>query len=131
MQMPRADVLNPFEADELLASARDLLDDAQTRTQITLSGTTSVSVDLEAGTYTPTDSDDTVNALRRTVDAREAEDSAGGLQIGDRIYLIDQADLTGELQTIDEVVDGTDRLSVIRWETDPLDWLYILTARQA
>ena len=131
MQSPRADFLNAFEKAELLSTALDLLDDEQVRTSITLKSLSSQTVDLEAGTVARASIDDTVNAIRRTVDVSEAEQSRGKLQVGDRVYLIEQSDLTGELQAVDQIVDGTDVFEVVRWEADPLGWFYSVTARQS
>ena len=130
MQAPRADVLNEFEKAELLATGLDLLDDAQIRTSITLKSLSSQTVDLEAGTVARSTLDDPVNALRRTVEASEAEQSRGKLQVGDRVYLIEQSDLSAELQAVDRIVDGTDVFEVVRWEADPLGWFYSVVARQ-
>lgn len=129
MQAPRADFLNAFEKTTLLESAQDLLDDTDVRTAITLKGQTSTSVNLETGIVTPTVTSDAVNAIRRTIEAGEAEASRGRLQEGDRVYLVEQADLTAELQAIDRIVDGTDLLEVIRWTEDVLGWCYLIQAR--
>ena len=131
MQSPRADLLNAFEKAELLSTALDLLDDEQVRTSITLKSLSSQTVDLEAGTVARATIDDTVNAIRRTVDVSEAEQSRGKLQVGDRVYLIEQSDLTGGLQAVDRIIDGTDVFEVVRWEADPLGWFYSVTARQS
>ena len=131
MKAPRSDPLDPFEKGELLATGLDLIDAAEIRTSITLKSLTSQTVNLETGVVARTSTDDTLNALRRTVDVREAEQSRGKLQLGDRVYLIEQADLTGELQAVDRLVDGTDVFEVVRWEEDPLGSFYILTARQS
>ncbi|MEE8551468.1 MAG: hypothetical protein V3T08_09485 [Gemmatimonadota bacterium] len=131
MQSPRADVLNPFLKAELLSTGLDLLDDAQIGTSIVLKSLSSQTVDLEAGTVARASIDDTVNALRRTVEVAEAEQSGGKLQVGDRVYLIEQSDLAGELQAVDQIVDGDDVFEVVRWEEDPLGWFYSVTARQS
>lgn len=131
MQSPRADMLNVFEKAELLSTGLDLLDNEQVRTSITLKSLSSQTVDLEAGSVDRSSIDDTVNAIRRTVDVSEAERSGGTLQVGDRVYLIEQGDLTGEIQAVDQIVDGNDVFEVVRWTADPLDWFYSVTARQS
>ena len=130
MQSPRADVLNAFEKADLLSTALDVLDDAELRTSIVLKSLASQTVDLEAGTVARSSLDDTVNALRRTVDVSEADRSQGQLQVGDRVYLIEQSDLSGDLQAVDRIVDGTDVFEVVRWEEDALGWFYSVTARR-
>ena len=130
MQQPRSDFLNAFEKDEMLESVRDLIDDTDIRTSITLKSLTATSIDWEVGTQTRTSTDVTVNALRRVVTAGEVAASEGTLQIGDTVYLVEQADLTaGEIQDVDRIIDGTDVLSVINWESDLLDWSYLIMAR--
>ena len=130
MQSPRADVLNAFEKAELLATGLDLLDDEEVRTLITLKSLASQTVNLEAGTVARSTVEDTVNAIRRTVEASEAEASGGNLQVGDRVYLIEQNDLSAELQTVDRIADGEDVLEVVGWTADPLNWFYSVVARQ-
>ena len=131
MLSPRADVLNAFEKAELRSSVLDLVDDAEVSTSITLRSLASQTVDLEAGTVDRASLDDTVNALRRTVDVSEAEASQGTLQVGDRIYLIEQSDLSADLQTVDRIADGEDVFEVVRWEADTLDFFYSVVARQS
>ena len=132
MQTPRGDPLGAFEKGELLATGLDLIDDAQIRTSITLRSLASQTVDLEAGTVDRATLDDTVNALRRDVDVAEADASRGSLQIGDRIYLIEQSDLSAEeFQTVDHIADGEDVFEVVRWESDPLNHFYSIVARQS
>ena len=130
MQSPRADVLNAFEKADLLSTALDVLDDAELRTSIVLKSLASQTVDLEAGTVARSSLDDTVNALRRTVDVSEAERSGGKLEVGDRVYMIEQSDLSADLQTVDRIVDGTDVFEVVRFEADALGWFYSVTARR-
>lgn len=129
MQAPRSDYLTPFEKTEMLAAATDLLDDSEVLTAITLKSFTSTTVDHEAGTYTPTETSNTVNALRRTVGAGEV--GLTDLQVGDRVYWIERGDLTTEIQSVDTVVDGADVLDVVSWSSDVLDWFYLVHCRDA
>jgi len=129
MQQPRSDFLNPFEKGEMLETVRDVLDDTDIRTSITLKSLKDTTHDWEAGTQGRMSTDYTVNALRRTITAGEVAASEGTLQIGDRVYTIEQEDITNDLQAVDRIIDGADVLSVIDWEADALDWLYLVTAR--
>ena len=131
MQSPRGDLLDAFTKAELLATALDLLDDAQVRTSIILKSLSSQTVALEAGTVSRSSIDSTVNAIRREVDVTEAEASRGKLQVGDRVYLIEKSDLGADLQTVDRIMDGNDAFEVVRWTTDPLDWFHSVVARQS
>lgn len=131
MQPPRSDALSAFERQELLGSLRDVLDDAQVRIQITYTALTSESYNAETGVQTRTEtSDANVNAIRRIVDVREAAESGGELEIGDRIYLVDKADLTPSApKTTDRITDGADVLEVRRWKEDPFEIMLEVTAR--
>ena len=127
---PRSDPFTNFQSEDFLATVRDMVDDSELLTEITLKSLTSQSTDIETGKNTRTSDDDTVNALRRLVSAAEAEWSGGQLEPNDRVYLVDQADLTkDELQTVDRIVEGTDVLGVIRFSADPLKWMWMIIAR--
>lgn len=132
MQTPRVNALDAFEKTELLSTLRDVVDDPEVRAQIDyVSMTGQATVDLEAGTQTraeATDSD--VNAIRGFVGTDQVDRSGGRLEIGDRIYLIDQADLTNEPTTNDRIVDGSVTLEVVAWRSDPLELAYLITARK-
>ena len=129
MQLPTVNWLSASEKAVMLSSAQALFDDPEIRTSITLKGLTSTSLDWEVGTQTRVSTDDVVNALRRTVSAGEVTASGVTLQQGDRVYLIEQADISGELQAVDRIVDGSDVLSVVDWGSDPLGMFYMIAAR--
>lgn len=107
MLAPRPDLLDPWLRAELLESSRDVLDDPQLRSEITLRFDADASLDVETGLYTNTDTV-SVNALRREVSASEVAGSGGNLQMRDRVYLVDRADLTSAL-TLDSyaLANGT------------------------
>jgi|GEM_PF-6477548 len=127
---PRSDVLSGFEKEQVLATVRDVLDDTDVQVEITLKSLTSQSVDLETGAVTRTSDADTVNALRRVVMAPEVTANGTQLEPEDRVYLIDQADLTNtQLQTVDRIVEGTLVLGVIDFAADPFDMVWQIVAR--
>ena len=112
MQAPRIDLLDSFGLGEILASVRDGIDDSEILTSISLRARSGSIVDLEAGTYSNVqDPPIAVNSIRRIVGVREAADSNGALHVGDRVYLIDQADVTGDVA----------RLWAERFESDGVD----------
>ena len=133
MQSPRADALTAFEKSELLSSVRDILDDEQVRVSITyaiptvLDGTNYV---IATGLQARNETSATINAARRVVSVAEAVESGGKLQVGDRLYVIDQADLSLTPTTNDRITESSIVYEVIRWQEDPLDMLYIVTARK-
>jgi hypothetical protein len=131
MQNIRSDPLTTFQASELLATIQDVLDDSDLLTSITLKNLTSQTVDVETGVVTRTSTDDTVNALRRIVSAEEVAQAGGALELDDRVYIVEQADLTNDPQTVDRIVEGTEVLSVFNVEADPLDQVWQIWARIA
>ena len=129
MQNLRADPLNAFQVSRLLEFTQDLLDDSDILTSITLKNLTSQTVDIETGGVVRTSTDDTVNALRRIVSAEEVAQAGGALELDDRVYIVEQADLTNTIQTVDRIVEGTDVLGVIKFEADPLNHVWQIWAR--
>ena len=131
MQNIRSDPLTTFQASELLATIQDVLDDSDLLTSITLKSLTSQTVNVETGGVVRTSTDDTVNALRRVVSAEEVAQAGGALELDDRIYIVEQADLTNTMQTVDRIVEGTEVLGVIKFEADPLNQVWQIWARIA
>lgn len=129
MQNPRSDPLTTFQATELLATVKDILDDSDILTSITLKNLTSQTVDVETGAVVRTSTDDTVNALRRVVSAEEVAQAGGALELDDRVYIVEQAGLTNDPQTVDRIVEGTEVLGVIKFEADPLNQVWQIWAR--
>lgn len=129
MQNIRSDPLTTFQATEILATVQDLLDDSDILTEITLKNLTSQTVNVETGAVVRTSTDDTVNALRRIVSADEVAQAGGALELDDRVYIVEQADLTNDVQTVDRIVEGTEVLSVIKFEADPLNHVWQIWAR--
>ena len=126
---PRMNPLTSLQSERLQNTVRDLLDDSDLLVSITLKSLTSQAVNVETGVVTRTSTDDTVNALRRLVTAEEVKVAAGQLEPNDRVYLIDQADVTNDLQTVDRIVEGTEVLGVIKFAEDPLRWTWQIFAR--
>lgn len=125
----RSDPLTTFQATELLATVKDILDDSDILTSITLKNLISQTVDVETGAVVRTSTDDTVNAIRRIVSAEEVAQAGGALELDDRVYIVEQADLTNDPQTVDRIVEGTDVLGVIKFEADPLNQVWQIWAR--
>ena len=127
-----SDPLNAFEKTVLQTTVRELIDDSQLLVSITLKSLTSQVVNVEAGSVARTSDADTVNALRRIVTAEEVAHSAGQLEPEDRVYMVDQADLTkSTLQTVDRITEGTDVLGVRSFSADPLGFVWQIIARIA
>ncbi len=125
-----SDPLSAFTKDTFLTTIRELLDDSQLLVSITLKSLTSQTLAVETGIVTRTSDTDVVNALRRPISAQEVANSAGQLEIDDRVYLFDQADITKtSLQTVDRIVEGTEVLSVIEFSADPLDMVWQMIGR--
>lgn len=129
MKAPRLDALTRIEKDELAASIRDVIDDAHVRVSVSYVGASAVSVNIETGVVTRTESTDAVNAVRGQISQAEIDRSGGKLMQGDRRYLIDQADLTAAPTQIDRITDGQ-TYEVIGWDEDPLGVYYVFTARR-
>ena len=129
MQNLRADPLNTFQVGRILEFTQDLLDDSDILTEITLKNLTSQTVNVETGAVVRTSTDDTVNALRRIVSADEVAQAGGALELDDRVYIVEQADLTNDVQTVDRIVEGTEVLGVIKFEADPLNHVWQIWAR--
>jgi len=133
MRAPRADPLTAFEKSELLASVRDIIDDEQVRVSITyaiptvLDGTNYV---VATGLQARNPTTAIINAPRRVVSVTEAAASGGKLQIGDRLYVIDQADLSATPTTNDRITESSVVYAVVRYTQDPLDMIYVVTARK-
>lgn len=125
-----SDPLSAFTKDVFQATIRELLDDSQLKVSITLKSLTSQSLNVETGVVTRVSDDDAINALRRLVSAQEVANSAGQLEIDDRVYLFDQADITkDDLQTVDRIVEGTEVLSVVEFSADPLGMVWQMIGR--
>ena len=131
MQNIRSDPLTTFQASELLSTIKDVLDDSDILTSITLKNLTSQTVNIETGAIVRTSTDDTVNAIRRIVSAEEVAQAGGALELDDRVYIVEQADLTNDPQTVDRIVEGTEVLGVIKFEADPLNQVWQIWARIA
>ena len=129
MQNIRSDPMSTFEATELLSTWKDVLDDSDLLTSITLKSLTSQTVNVETGAVVRTSTDDTVNCIRRVVSAEEVAQAAGALELDDRVYIVEQADLTNTMQTVDRIVEGTEVLGVIKFEADPLNHVWQIWAR--
>ena len=129
MQNLRSDPLTTFQATEILATIKDVLDDSDILTEITLKNLTSQTVNVETGAVVRTSTDDTVNAIRRIVSAEEVAQAGGALELDDRVYIVEQADLTNDPQTVDRIVEGTEVLGVIKVESDPLNQVWQIWAR--
>ena len=129
MQNIRSDPLTTFQASELLATIQDVLDDSDILTSIKLKNLTSQTVNVETGAVVRTSTDDTVNALRRVVSAEEVAQAGGALELDDRVYIVEQAGLTNDPQTVDRIVEGTEVLGVIKFEADPLNQVWQIWAR--
>ena len=125
----RSDPLTTFQATELLATVKDILDGTDILTLIKLKNLTSQTVNVETGAVVRTSTDDTVNALRRIVSAEEVAQAGGALELDDRVYIVEQADLTNDPQTVDRIVEGTEVLGVINVEADPLNQVWQIWAR--
>ena len=130
MQAPRIDALSAFEKDEILATARDLIDDPEVRTSVTYRAMGTASYDVDAGVQARDDPSTSINAVSRLVTAEEVARGGGTLQTGDRIYLVDAADIS-EPKKSDEIDDGGQVWTVRRWKIDPLGHFYHITARRA
>lgn len=131
MRAPSIDPLTPFEKSTLQADARAILDDAQVKVEVTLTGLSSVDYDADTGTHSrTTPTAETVNAVRKIVGPREAAGSAV-LEVGDRIYLVDQADVTASVDSYMRVTDGSDKLEIQAVDEDVLGMLYRIQARKA
>lgn len=125
-----SDPMNAFQKSSLQARIMGLIDDSQLLVEITLKSLTSQVVNIETGVVTRTADSDTVNALRRLVSADEVANSNGQLEPEDRVYMIDQEDLTKSvLQTVDRIVEGTDVLSVVQFSADPLGMVWQMIGR--
>lgn len=125
-----SDPIGALGVAQLRADVRSMLDDDDLATEITLWSLTSSTVDLETGVVTRTSDDDTVSALRRTATVEETTLDGTQLEPEDRIYLVDQADLTkSDLQTVDRLKDDGDVLEVFEFAADPLGWVWLLYAR--
>lgn len=129
MQPIRSDPLTTFQGSELKATFADLTNDSDILTEITLKSLTSQAVNIETGDVVRTSTDDAVNATRRTVSGEEIARGGGQLEPNDRVYVVQQSDLTNEIQTVDRIVEGTEVLGVIKFEADPLNWVWQIWAR--
>lgn len=129
MQPIRSDPLTTFQASELKATWKDVTDDSDILTLVTLKSLTSQTVDVESGAVTRTSTPDTVNATRRVVSAEEVARAGSQLEPNDRVYIVQQDDLTNEIQTVDRIVEGAEVLGVIKFEADPLNWVWQFWAR--
>jgi len=129
MNNPRLNVLDNFLKEELRSSLRDIIDDSEMKVEITFKNLTASAFDTDTGVTTRTETSDTVNAIARTVSERDIDDYPGQYQEGDRIYLIDQADLTNAPTTQDRVTEGSVTREVVRVADEPLDFIYEVLAR--
>ena len=130
MQAPRIDALSAFEKDEILATARDLLDDPQIRTSVTYRAMGAASYNVNTGVQARNDTSTSINAISRLVTAEEVARGGGTLQAGDRMYLVDAADIS-EPNKSDEIDDGDQVWTVRQWKIDALGHFYHITARRA
>ena len=129
MLSPRMDLIDPHLKSELQSSMRDMMDDAEQKVSITYSSLTSIAYNTDTGKSTRTETDDTVNAIRHIVTASELQAGDGSpYQAGDRIYVVDAADLTNTPNAEDRITDAGETLQVTRVEGDVLEHLYTIIA---
>lgn len=130
MRAPRPDPVSAFEATDIAADLRALVEDAQLAVSITYKSLTSQTMNVETGIATRVEAEATMSALVHEVTVYEVERSGGRLQIGDRIYQIMAADLPATpLKTTDRIVEGSVTREVVRWQRDALGSSYLVTAR--
>lgn len=107
MQQVSPDPLTNFESERIAADFRALVDESQVNVNVTYRHLSSATFDAETGAETTTEDTDTVNALVSTVDADKQQVLGGDVEVGDRMYLIDEDDLTSTaLTTEDEIDEG-------------------------
>lgn len=135
MQTPTPDVLTAFETSQIQADTRALLDDSHVNVEVTYTSFSSATFDAEAGTTSTTATTSTVNALRGVVTAEKMNrlsgvvDVQGTVEVGDRMYLIDQADIS-EPSTEGTVTEGSVTREVVGWSAGVLNDVYLVTARE-
>lgn len=130
MQAPRADLLDPFQLGELTASIQDMIDDPQASVSITYREFVASTLNVQSGIHTPSMNNVSTTAFAKDVTIEEVNRSGGTLQVGDRRYLVDQADLSRDPKTQDRIVEGTTIRKVVEWKANLLRQFYEITARR-
>ncbi len=131
MRSPHPDPFSNFQKEKVREVFRDILTDPEIRVTITYSILTATpTYTIATGLSVRTTTDKTFTCARRVVSVSEAAESGGKLQVGDRQFVIDQADLTAQPTTNDRITEATIVYEVIRWTEDPMDLLYVVTARK-
>ena len=73
------------------------------------------------GGYTPTYTDIATRAVRNVVNAQQIAASQGLYKEGDVAFLIPRANLPGEPNKEDVIVQGDGSYSLVHWDSDPVN----------
>lgn len=135
MKTPRPDVLTNFEVGQIQADTQALIDDTDVSVSVTYKSFDSETFDAETGNQTTTTTDTSTTALRAYLSAEKMDRLSGqvselNVEVGDRVYLIDSADI-GEPSTEDTITEGSTTLEVTGWRSDVLGQFYWIGAREA
>lgn len=135
MQTPRPDLLTNFQVDQIQSDTQAFIDDADVGVSVTYHRFGSQTFDAETGNQTTTTTDTSTRAMRAGVTAEKLDRLSGtieqlNVEVGDRLYLIDGADI-GEPSTEDTITEGAVTREVVGWKEDVLGHFYWIGAREA
>lgn len=82
------------------------------------------------GAYTPSYTDTVTSAIRNAIPAREVQASDGLFRQGDLRFIVERAAITGEPTKDDRLLDGTRVYDLIDWDSDPMEALWRIAARE-
>ena len=129
MNSVQLDGLNAHQKSAIEDGIDNIIADTQYRASISYKFLTGTSYAVETGIQTRTETTDSVSAVRRVVSIEDASRSGGFLQVGDRIYLIRQSDLSLTPTKNDQITDS-DAYEVIKVEGNILSTFWEITARR-
>lgn len=127
---PNVDAITPFQRQEIRDALEQIGDDSELRVTIDYKHLDSQSFDTETGETTRTETTDSgIEVLRHEVTRHEVEREGGRLEIGDRLYRINQDDLSSPPATDDLIVESGLVYNVVEAETAEIGNLYIVLTR--
>lgn len=132
MKPPQPDFLTEFEAADMKAAERALVGNPQAGVEVTyIALTDEGTYDPDTGQQADTTSTETFHAARSIVEATEAAQSDGALEVGDRQYLLDGEYLPRTPPSVNDRIteNGTTR-TIVSWAEDEAGDLFRVTARE-
>jgi len=131
MTLPKLDFLFSEELAQIAADVAAMASDPELTVAVTYNRFISTVFTPETGTQVPTYTGLSLRAVRNTLTAREVVAGEGLYKVGDVLFTFDRATFAGAIPTReDRIMDGSTEFEVVKIDTDPIEKLWRIVARQ-